>query len=293
MAKNPFEIFGLSPDLVGSLSEKDLFGVLKSMYRALAKTVHPDVVERRRAAAGAERAIELNLAFEALDLEKNPVAFRRHRRNYLARRPHSAYQKSLVLQKELLQGEARLEQLAENYFDRLAAGRPWAEQVEPEKGQGRVPFPLKNLKLGLLDVAINQNLKMAPWSLGSNYKEMNFDVNGEMSVRLVGRRDFTEARYIHLLGTVPVEEVELKPLLDRPLGKFFKSPTATLDSYELGLAVLNQLSREQFQRHVLGHLKAEVTERAYLFSLHRPEFEKDGTVTVEGVIIKVDKLDEV
>jgi hypothetical protein len=300
VAKNPFETFGLTPEMVGALSEKDLFSVLKSMYRALAKTVHPDVARRKPKPGEADRAVELNLAFEELNLDKNPAAFRRHRKSFVARRPRVAYQKSLALERELALQAAKEERLASAYLDRLVADYGWGSEAVPTAGEPEeaglvprsIPFPLKNLRLGLLDVAINQNLKMVYWSVGSNYKEINFDASGTMTVKPVGRTRFAKAAYIRLLGTVPSGDVELMPLLDRPPARFFKAPAlnASIGANGPSLSVLNRISRERFQAHVLTHLRPEVSERSYLFSLNRPEFEESGFLTLEGLIVKIDRL---
>lgn len=295
MTKNPFEIFGLTPDMVGALSEKELFAVLKAMYRAYQKSAHPDVANRRRA-GNAERAVELNLAFEALNLDKNPVAFRRHRKSFVARRPRTTYQKSLALEKRLLIQQGREARLAEAYFQRLANDYGWPA----EPGENRLPglaggpalFPLKNVRLGLLDVAINQNLKMVSWSVGSNYKEMKFDAEGNLSVRPVGRSRFNRAAYIHLIGAVPSTDVELLPLLERPRPQFFKAPAlnASIGANGPSISVLNRIKPDQFKTNVLVHLKPLVTERSYLFSFNRPEFEDSGCLTLEGMVVKIEKL---
>lgn len=298
MIKNPFEIFGLTPELVGSLSEKDLFSVIKAMYRALQKTVHPDVVRRRKPRPdGVDPSVELNLAFESLNLDKNPVAFRHHRKAFVARRPQTAYKKSLALERELALREAREAQLATAYLDRLVADYGWGASDDPADGEDPPPeiisFPLRNLRLGLLDVAINQNLKMASWSLGSNYKEISFGPDGEMSVRPVGRSNFNRVGYIHLIGSVPADLVELKPLLERPPARFFKTPAlnASIGANGPSLSVLNRISPEQFKAHVLVHLQAAVSERSYLFSLNRPEYEETGCLTLEGLVVKMDNLE--
>ena len=281
--KNPFEIFGLTPEMVGQLSERDLFAVLRAMYRALQKAVHPDVARRRsRKIRDDERAVELNLAFEAINLDKNPLAFRRHRKSFVARRPGTAYLRSQALERALAVQAAREDRLAQAYLGRLVADYGWAETA-------LAALPLKNIRLGLLDVAINQNLKTASWTLGSNYKEMNFDSGGRLSVRGVGRSRFRRAAYIHLLGAVPVAEIELMPLLERPPARFFKSPALSAggDSGP-AISVLNRISQDRFKSHVLINLKPEVTERSYLFSLNRPEFEETGCLTLEGLVVKIE-----
>ncbi|MDR3038529.1 MAG: J domain-containing protein [Candidatus Adiutrix sp.] len=294
--RNPFEVFGLTPEMVGTLSERDLFTVLKAMYRALQKTVHPDVAGRRaRRPVDGERAVELNLAFEAVNLDKNPLAFRRHRKSFVARRPSAAYRKSQALERAMLVQAAREERLAQAYLNRLVIDCGWSE-AEPVRSPAGAPalasLPLKDVRLGLLDVAINQNLRTASWSLGSNYKEMNFDSGGGLSIRGVGRNRFRRAAYIHLLGAVPTEALELLPLLERPPARFFKAPAlnASVGADSPSFSVLNRISPERFKSHVLAHLKPEVTERSYLFSLNRPEFEETGCLTLEGLVVKIDGL---
>ena len=287
MTRNPFEIFGLTPEMVARLSEKELFSVLKSMYRALQKTVHPDVARRSTRKNDLDRAVELNLAFEALDLDKNPVTFRRHRKNFAARRPRLVYQKSLDLEKQLIVQKSKEDRLAEAYLNRLVADHGWSKSEESLVNK---PFPLVNIRLGLLDVAINQNLKMASWALGSNYKEINFDAKGQMTVRQIGRSNFSKAAYIHLLGSVELEAAQLLPLLDRPEGRFFKAPAlnGSIGANGPAISVLNRISQENFKNHLLTYLKPQVTERSYLFSINRPEFEETGCLTLEGQVVKIE-----
>ena len=64
--KNPFDVFGLSPEAVSRLGEKDLFALLRSMYRSLQKVYHPDCATGRGATnevKSNQSATELNLAF--------------------------------------------------------------------------------------------------------------------------------------------------------------------------------------------------------------------------------------
>jgi hypothetical protein len=290
MEKNPFEIFGLTPEMAARLSEKDLFAVLKAMYRALQKTVHPDVSRSSGKEGRGERAVELNLAFEALNLERDPAAFRRYRKAFVARRPQSVHRRSQALERELALRAAREERLATAYLERLAADYGWGAAGHGGILAGAAVFPLKNVRLGLLDVAINQNLRQVSWSIGSNYKEMKFDARGLLSVRQVGRSGFSRAAFIHPVGSVPAEEVDLLPLLERPPARFFKSPAlnAAIGANGPALSVLNRITAEKFKSHVLAHLKPMARERSYLFSLNRPEFEENGGVTLEGLIIKIE-----
>ncbi|MGL4208508.1 MAG: J domain-containing protein [Candidatus Adiutrix sp.] len=287
MPESPFEIFGLSPEMVARLSEKELFALLKSMYRALQKTVHPDVSKATKKGLP-HKAVDLNLAFEALNLDKNPLSFRRHRKAFVARRPQSMLRKTQSLERALEEQKNQKQSLTDSYFDRLLLDYGFSRPHE-----SHLPlafFPLKNLRLGLLDVAINQNLRQVSWTIGSNYKEMKFDSDFGLSVRPIGRSRFSRASYIHLLGSMLASEMELLPLLARHKDNFFKAPAlnASIGAHGPALSVLNRLTFDNFKTHVLPHLKGEVRERAYLFSLNRPDF-AEGFVTLEGLVVKIEK----
>jgi hypothetical protein len=299
--KNPFEVFGLTPELVGELSDKELFGVLKSMYRSLQKTFHPDIAGRRKAKPKTEtkarpherpvdRAVELNLAFEALDLDRDPASFKRLRKAYASRRPASAYQTSLLLKDELKAQIAKEDRLAQSFLSYMSTNA-----FNGQNGSGAhlltVPLPAKNIKLGLSDVAISNNIRQAAWFLGSNYKHLNADAQGQISVKPVGRSKFTKANFIHLLGCVPVEGIELMPLLERGQANSFKGPALPPgESANAKISsVMNLVSAENFKRHVLPILKPLLMERAYLFSLNNDIYTTTGLITLEGVIVKLEK----
>lgn len=296
MLKNPFEIFGLTPELVAELPERELFGVLKSMYRALQKTFHPDMAGRRGKKAapagggnGRDRAVELNLAFEALDLDKDPASFRKLRKVYASRRPASAYRNSLILQEKLNAQMEKEDRLAQSFLSYLA------QAAIPAPGDGRdtpaVPLPARGIRLGLSDVAISNNIRQASWVLGSNYKQLTIDADGQPSVKPVGRSRFAKANYIHLLGCVPVESVELMPLLERGQATSFKSPSLPPgEGVNPRMSVLNFLNADNFKRHVLPLLRPVLLERAYLFSLNNDVYGNSGLISLEGVIVKLDRL---
>jgi hypothetical protein len=288
--RNPFEVFGLTPDLVAELSERELHGVLKSMYRALQKTFHPDVVRGRKkkppeGESNESRAVELNLALEALDLDRDPAGFRKMRKLYVARRPAAAYRASLMLREELKNREAREDRLAQNYLDYLAlAALPAKETLE---SPAAAPLPARGVLLGLSDLAISNNIRQTSWTLGSNYKQISADPEGGISVKHVGRSKFSQANFIHLLGTVGADSLDLVPLLERGPTRSFKSPAP--EGSRPRVPVINSLSPENFKRHVLPLIKPALVERAYLFSLNNESFHQTGQVTVEGVIIKIDR----
>jgi hypothetical protein len=290
--RNPFEIFGLTPTLVGELSEKELFQVLKSMYRGLLKAFHPDTGGKRRQKSN-ERAVELNLAFEALDLEKNQASFRRHRKNYLLSHPSVAHRNMLALRDKLQSQAVREGLLVDGFWSFLAQGAEGDAGSFRDAGPGPPALGIRNVLLGLQDVAIKNNVRHASWLLGSNYKNMEINGLGEIRVRSVGRKDYRHAEGTVLLGCVPKEAANVTMLLERcPPSRVYKSPALfEFDPNALPqVAVMNLISRDNFKRHLLPHLHPLLLERSYLFSLDRQEYHDTGLIRLEGVIIKMDPL---
>ncbi len=292
--KNPFEIFGLTPEMTGRLDDKDLFAIVKSMYRTLAKVYHPDTKAGRAGRAGSKDealAVELNLAFEKLNLEKDSESFRHHRRLYSARRKSSLRKKISALRGEMQAMEDKQASLADGFMDYLLRGMASAGNGRDFCGMLLNPT---NLRLGLNDVAINQNVRSSSWHIGSNYKEITFDALGGMLYRPVGRSKAFPINYIHLLGTIDVGAVDLVSLMDRvpPREGFFKYPA--LDSrYGIDGAkveVLNTITLEKFKKHCLPLLRPELKEQAYLFSANRPLLEQEGRISIEGSIVKMSGL---
>jgi hypothetical protein len=298
--KNPFEIFGVTPEMAHHLEEKDLFQVVKALYRCLHKLYHPDRTVHRGAKASpkdADRATELNLAFELLDLDKNHDSFRHYQKLYAARRGRGLRKKVSDLTNDLRRSETNMDALAQNFMEYMIHNLAWCGHREAESGPNG-PVPLlpepTAVRLGLNDVAINCNVKACAWDLGSNYKEIVFDHEGGMYYRPVGRSRAYRVNYIRLLGTVPVERLDLKPLLNQapPRENFFRGPA--LDSrysiYKPQVEVLNTLSLDKFKTHCLPFLRPELRERAYLFSIQRPVYEQESNISLEGVIVKISDL---
>jgi hypothetical protein len=290
--RHPFEVFGLTPDLVAELDDQDLFGVIKSMYRSLLKAFHPDKAKSRKKAkdrpeTNEKRTVELNLAFEVLNLEKDPDSFKRLKKSYLSRQPTTAYRNSLLLKAQLEAQQDKEDHLAQSYLSYLAqAALPTEEEL---LSSSSAPLPAKGVCLGLSDVAITNNVRQSSWFIGSNFKELKIDPSGQMYVKQVGRSKFSQANFIHLLGSVPVDAIELIPLLERGEAKSFRSLPSN-GSYLPKVSVLNLVGPKNFKRHVLPLLKPLLLERAYLFSLNNETFLKSGLITLEGVIVKFDRL---
>ncbi|MFH1138745.1 MAG: J domain-containing protein [Pseudomonadota bacterium] len=293
--KNPFETLGLTPEIIIGLGEKELFSLVKSIYRALQKVYHPDHNRGKSpetAAECASRTVELNLAFEKLNLDKNPDSFKTNKKTYAARRSKGMRKKVAELENEIKRLREGRDSLADSYLAYLLRSLPWNVEAGEEPGRG--PITPAGLKLGLNDVAINHNIRTVSWNLGSNYKEIIFDALGGLLYKPVGRSRPFPVNFIILLGAIDCRLIDLVPLMDRvpPRNGFFKSPA--LDSrYGIDgapLQVLNTISLDKFKKYCLPLLSPSLTERSFLFSIHRPTFEEENRVTIEGVIVKITKL---
>jgi len=282
------------------LEEKDLFQMVKALYRCLHKLYHPDRVAHRGAKAcaqDADRATELNLAFELLDLDKNKDSFRHYQKLYAARRGRGLRKKVNELTKDLRRSETCMDALAQNFMEYIIYNLSWCGSGEagasPNGPVPLLPEPTA-VRLGLNDVAINCNVKACAWDMGSNYKEIVFDHQGSMYYRPVGRSRAYRVNYIRLLGTVPVNQVDLKPLLNQtpPRDNFFRGPA--LDSrysiHKPQVEVLNTMTLDKFKKHCLPFLRPELRERSYLFSIQRPVYEEDSSISLEGVIVKISDI---
>ncbi|MDR1487081.1 MAG: hypothetical protein LBT62_03670, partial [Deltaproteobacteria bacterium] len=234
-----------------------------------------------------------NLAFESLNLDKDPASFRRLRQSYLLKKPSNAYQNSLLLRNKLEIQQKKEDRLAESYFEYLAQSAHWpANGADKSKILSAAPLAAKNVLLGLIDVAINNNLTQASWLIGSNYKQMEIDSEGKISVKPVGRSRFSRSNFIHLLGCVSAESLDLPPLLERTRPKSFKYPAmAHGDMVRPKMSITNLISLDNFKSHILPLLTPTLLERAYLFSLNKAEFQTSGHISVEGIIVKLDRLD--
>jgi hypothetical protein len=296
---NPFEVFGLTPEMVHHLKEKELFALVKSVYRCLHKFYHPDMAVsngRPHNAKNASLAIDLNLAFEKLNLDKDAESFKYHHKLYASRRNKGLRKKINSLEGTLKEAESNHNLLARNFMSHLLRDLTWQQSDDEssnlEERSCRLD-KLSNIALGLNDVAINHNIRGCSWDLGSNYKEILFDNDGRMFYRPVGRSKPFQVKYIHLLGTINVDKIDLLPLLRQrpPRPNFFKGPA--LDSRhgidKPCIDVINTISLEKFKKFCLPRLCPELRERSYLFSIQRPVYEKEADISLEGVIVKVSR----
>ncbi|NPA49638.1 MAG: J domain-containing protein [Thermodesulfobacteria bacterium] len=274
MQRNPFEILGISPEMVRDLDEGALFSLVKACYRALQRAYHPDLQN-----GGKEKAVELNLAFEALDFERNPDSFREYRQAYLRRLSRKTQRRTIdELNRKLAILFRQQELLAENF---------WRHLLEASRAGGPTLFPEKPraIKVSLLDLGLKFNTSFTGYARHVAFKEILFDEEGRLYYRFPRRRLFQPVNFITLVGTVSRRRLEIWPLLEKkPTPQSAESGLPDLKAFE----VLNAIQNEVFKRSCLPLLKTELQKDAYLFSLHRKNSFLEPLVFVEGMILRIE-----
>lgn len=299
MEKNPFEILGITPELVRRLDDDQLFKIVQSNYRLLQKVFHPDVIGGREENKRAHlMSLKLNRAFEQLDRRKDDNSFLYFRQQYEARLKRGL-RKQMEKQQQQVDTLADLLASLKNHSVQFLLH--YLENWETRKN-GSTPelaasvFFLKNVVLGVNDVAVGYNFRHSSWNLGKNYKEIRFDQNRNMSYRMLSRSTFCPVNFIRLLGTVKADKLDIVPLLDKKVNKACSlSGKHTPSDFKDGgsmFDVQNTMDLDVFQESVMPHLSPSVSENSYLFSLHLETHksalqELPSQVWLEGKIIRI------
>lgn len=250
---NPFEVLGLSPQIVKELDEEALYKLIKSVYRTLQLIYHPDKGGR------AEKALELNLAFEALNLEKNPETFKKYRKAYIERLSRK------TLRKELDEWQNKYRKL--NFYLELLKERFW-QFLEKGKNEESV------FRLKIFDLVSYINFS----DLLRIKKQMFFKeilLGSEFLLKKAGWENFYRLiKDYKFLGTVKREDLEPWTLLERNL----KEERFFLKDY---------VKRETFIKEVLFYLSPELKINSYLFIYYPFEPQR---VYLEGIILKIEEV---
>jgi hypothetical protein len=283
MRKNPFEVLGITPEMARSLGEEDLFRLVKANHRLLQHVYHPDSQRPhlRSSRRLQEKAVQINLCYEKLNLEKNPESFSEQRRLYIGRLKGGMRKMVRDLEDQVrLQGR-HSKAVRDSFMDYILANLDHKVTV----------LGLRNCRLGLTDVALGYNFRSSPWNIGKNYKEMEFDDEGNLFLRPPGRSQFAYNSTIRPIGTVAEEAIEPVAVLDkRPLRQenlFGPRPPRHYPG-DGPFELCNSLSCAAFKQHCLPHLKADVAERRYLFSVHSSPSTDQAQFFCEGMVVKID-----
>ncbi|PMP67677.1 MAG: hypothetical protein C0190_02835 [Thermodesulfobacterium geofontis] len=260
--RNPFEIFGLSPQIVKELEEETLFKLIKAIYKVFQLAYHPDK------GGDPKKALEINLAFETLNLEKNPESFRNYRKKYIERFSRKTLQKEL---EELKAQNRKLsfynELLKEKIWQYLENGFEYFKNLFEED---------KGLRLKIFDMVTYMNFS----GLRSAKKQMFFKdliLTKNFVLKRKGYeeyyRKFINYKYI---GCIKREYFEPWALLERE----FKEEAQQFKNF---------ISKETFIRECLIYLEVEIKSNSYIFFYSSEDFRK---IFLEGVVIDYEKLSE-
>lgn len=261
LKKNPFEIFGLTPQIVKELDDETVFKLIKGIYKVLQMKYHPD------RGGDPRRALELNLAFESLNYEKNPQGFLHYKKNYIKRLSRKTLRNELdrlesIYRKHLYQ----LEMIKEKFWNYLTGDFPLTKK------------PYNNnlsFKLKIFDIISYINYSNIVTFKRRNY----FFKEIYISQGLVIKRSGIDSKPIllknyHYLGSVKRENLEPWSIMQR-------------DFMEERFILKNYLSRDTFIKEVLILLNPEVKANCYVFFYDPAEPQK---VFLEGVAIKVEEI---
>ena len=299
MEKNPFEILGITPELVKKLDNEQLFKLVQSNYRFLQKIYHPDIYGNRPGAKRAQAmATKLNKAFEKLDARKDDESFLNHREQYELRLKRGLRKQIDDKDREMERLNRIIDSLTRNSVDFLLHySENWESRsngAPPSRGES--VFFLKNITLGLNDVAVAYNLRHSALNFGKNFKEIYFDEMCQMHYRLLCRSKFSPVNFIRLLGTIHADDIDPIPLLDRKMNKATTSSGHHIinDPKKCGkmFDVQNTIEMDIFKAECVPYLLPALSENSYLFSLHLENnrssiLESPATVWLEGKIVKV------
>lgn len=258
--RNPFEVFGLSPKIVKELDEKALYKLVKSVYRVLQLIYHPD------RGGNPEKSLELNKAFELLNLEKNPESFKEYRKKYIARLSRKTLQSEI---EKLKTQNRRLkfynELLKEKFWQYLETG---FETIENFFSNNKI------IKLKIFDIVSHINFS----DIRSIKKQIYFKELILTKEFILKKRSyekyFIKIQNYKFLGTIKREYIEPWVLLER-------------DPKEEKFILKNYMSKETFIKECLVYLNPELNINTYVFFYYPDDFQK---VYLEGVIINTEEI---
>lgn len=258
---NPFEVFGVTPQIVKELDDETLFKLIKKIYRTLQMHYHPDKGGDPR------KALELNLAFEAINYEKNPKSFQDYKKSYLLRLSRK------TLKKELEEMKDRYRRLI--YWHELLRERFWQFL---ENNDNYLRFLYKQglvLKIKLLDVILQINFgNMTSFkNKGSFFKEII--IGPEVYLKKeAGRGRYQILKNYKFLGAAKREHLSPWVLMER-------------DLREERFYLKDFMSKETFIREVLIYLTPEIKSNYYLFFYN---YNEPHCVYLEGLVLKLEEI---
>jgi len=260
--RNPFEIFGITPQLVKELKDETLFKLIKTIYKTLQLYYHPD------RGGDPKKALELNLAFEALNYDKNPQNFSHFKKAYLQRLSRKTLRKEL---EELENNYRKLfylnELLKERFWQFLEKGGDFFKEIYD---RGFL------LKIKVLDIVSHINFSdyVSFKRKKQFFKEIIFS-NEDFVLKKEGLQEkYRKLKNYKYLGTVKRGYFEPWNFLVQSIG-------------EEKIFLRNYLNKETFIREILIYLQPEIKTDSYLFWYNPKDPQK---VYLEGLVLKLEEI---
>ncbi len=253
--KNPFEILGITPQMVKELDSETLFKIIKSNYRILQMRYHPD------RGGDTAKVRELNLAFELLNLEKNPQTFEFYRKKYLER----VSRKTLKNRLEELESAFRKltfynELLKESFWRYINQVRETYLNLSKEKG----------IYLKVFDIVTHSNFSYRKTLRKSLFFKEFFVFKDAVFLKKEKKSEWLN-NYFYI-GVIKRDYIEPWVLLEREPGE---------EGY-----LKSSIKEEIFVKECLVFLNAQPLHGSYVF-FYSPEKKR---VILEGSIIKTEPI---
>lgn len=258
---NPFEIFGLTPQVVKELDDETLFKLIKKLYHTLQLHYHPD------RGGDPKKALELNLAYDALNLERNPQSFYYYKKSYIAKLSRKTLKTELENLKNTLRKQTYLQEvLKERFWHYLE------RDGNCHLGHCRAGFVLK---LSLLDVIASLNLSdlVGFRKRAETFKEIILGQGIVLKKRAKAQK-YQMLKHYKFLGSVKRELLSPWELVER-------------DLREERFHLKDYMTKDTFIREVLYYLSPEIKANSYLFFYNFNDRER---VYLEGLLVKVEEI---
>ncbi len=257
--KNPFEIFGLTPKIVKELDNESLYQIVKNIYKVLLLKYHPD------RGGDPQKALELNLAFEMLDLKKGEEVFEYYKKEYVKRLSRKLLKDRLEdCEKSLSKTAYLLDVLKETFWRNLVFS-----------------LSLKGIKkIKLFDVITYFNFSGKAGKKSSLFfKEMIFE-KGKLEVKSAYKNNVIRvSQNFKVLGTIKRDLIEPWLIMERELR-------------ESDIFLKSTIKTEIFIKECLLFLSPELRKNSYLFVIYFDKEELKDKVVLEGIINSIETFED-
>ncbi|MCS7149228.1 MAG: hypothetical protein RMI93_00600 [Caldimicrobium sp.] len=260
--RNPFEYFGLTPQFIKECDDETLFKIIRSIYRVLQMRYHPD------RGGDPKKAMELNLAYENIDYDKDPQRFQQHKKLYLERLSRK------TLRRELENLETSHRKLT--YLLEVTKERFWNYITAENFILNKHNILDLAIKVKIFDVIshINYSNIVSFKKKDFYFKEFIFSKGLIYRVSSPTERKLILLRDYKFIGSIKRGSIEPWNLMER-------------DIREEGFFLKNYLTKDTFIKEALFYINPEIKLNTYLFFYN---FLEPNRVYLEGVALRVEEV---